>query len=379
LAVFLPACGRSVTNSTQASAAPSIHDRYADPTPRARDANDVARFLAGLPGTEGSPFAELEKEETWKLHRREWDRSWDNFEKGTVRAMRQFQATELNSPSIEKSLVFYPFSGPDALMLTVFFPKNPTYVMVALEPPGTLPTLKQLSRGDLKTKLAEVRNTVSSELGKSFFVTREMDRQFRGQVYDGLFAPILNLLVRSGNTILGYRYVRFNEKGEIVDRGPEVSTKASDKGVEIDFSTDADQSVHKLLYFSVNLANDHMEKNPAFLAYLAGLKGVSTYFKATSYMTHQDLFSMIRDAALEHSQAILQDDSGIPYRFFTGGAWHVQLFGDYTQPYGSFRYLVQADLRKAYSTDAKPLAFRIGYGFSKAPSNLLFAVKNPAQ
>jgi hypothetical protein len=376
LAVLLPSCGRSVTNAPQSSAGPAPHDRYADPTPRSRDANDVARFLAGLPGTEGSPFLELEKSEAWKLHRRELDHAWDAMEKSTLPAMRQFQASDLSAPSIEKSVVFYPFSGPDALMLTVFFPKNPTYVMVALEPAGTLPTLKQLSRGDLNAKLGAVRNTVSSELGKSFFVTREMDRQFRGQVTDGLFSPILNLLVRSGHTILGYKFVRFNEKGEIVDRGKEVSTKASDKGVEIDFSTDADQSIHKLLYFSVNLDNDHVSKNPAFQAYLASLRNVSSYFKATSYMTHKDDFSMIRDGVLEHSQTVLQDDSGIPYKYFTGGGWHVTLFGGYSRPYGSFRWLEQPDLRKAYGTDARPLAFRIGYGFSKAPSNLLLAIKN---
>jgi len=294
-------------------------------------------------------------------------------------AMREFQTKELSGTAVERSVVFYPFSGSDALILTVFFPKNPTYVMVGLEPPGTLPTLKQLKKGDLNRKLGQVRNTVSSELGKSFFVTREMDRQFRGQVTDGLFSPIINLLVRSGHTILGYRMVRFNDKGQIVDRGPEVSTKANDKGVEIDYSTDADQSVHKMFYFSVNLANDHLKDNPQFQAYLASLKGATSYFKATSYMTHKDMFSMIREGTLAASQAILQDDSGIPYKFFASN-WHVQLFGGYSRPYGSFRWLEQADLRKAYAAEAKPLAFRIGYGFSKAPSNLLFAVKNtPAE
>ena len=336
----------------------------------------MARFLAGLPGTEGSPFGELEKTDAWKLHRSELDHASEAIEKANLPAMRRFQASELSAPSIEKSIAFYPFSGPDALMLTVFFPKNPTYVMVALEPPGTLPTLKQLSRGDLNSKLIAVRSTVSSELGKSFFVTREMDRQFRGQVTDGLFSPILILLVRSGHTILGYKYVRFSEKGEIVDRGPVVSNKASDKGVEIDFTTDADQSVHKLFYFSVNLDNEHMEKNPAFLAYMASLRNVSSYFKATSYMTHKDVFSMIRDGVLEHSRVVLQDDSGIPYKYFTGGGWQVTLFGGYSRPYGSFRWLEQPDLRKAYDTNARPLAFRIGYGYSKAPSNLLLAVKS---
>jgi len=43
---------------------------------------------------------------------------------------------------------------------------------------------------------------------------------------------------------------------------------------------------------------------------------VTSYFKATSYMTHKAQFSMIRDQVLAKSDAILQDDSGIPYRFF---------------------------------------------------------------
>jgi hypothetical protein len=375
LALLLPSCGTAVKSASPVKAETS--DRYADPVPHSRDANDVARFLAGLPGAEGSPFLDLEKTEAWKLHRREMDHAWDGVEKGTMPAMREFQARELNTPAIRQSLVFYPFSGPDALMLTVFFPSNPAYVMVGLEPPGTLPTLKQISRGDLNSKLAAVRNTVSSELHKSFFVTREMDRQFRGQVNDGLFAPIINLLVRTGHTILGYRYVRFGDKGQIIDRGPEVSTKANDKGVEIDYTSDADHSVHKMFYFSVNLANDHLQNNPQFQAYLSSLKNATSYFKATSYMTHQDMFSMIRNATLAGSQAILQDDSGIPYRYFAGN-WHVQLYGGYSRPYGSFRWLEQPDLRKAYATDAKPLAFRIGYGFSKAPSNLLLAMKTSA-
>ena len=39
-----------------------------------------------------------------------------------------------------------------------------------------------------------------------------MDRQFRGQVTDGLCLPILELLVRSDHTILGFRYVRLDDR-----------------------------------------------------------------------------------------------------------------------------------------------------------------------
>jgi hypothetical protein len=318
-----------------------------------------------------SPFAELEKQAAWTQHRREMDQAWSGIESKTLPAMRQFQASELGA-AVEKSTVFYPFSGPDALMLTVFFPRNPTYVMVALEPAGTLPTPKQLEK-NLPQKLAAVRTTVYDELHRSFFITRQMDRQFRGQVADGLLTPILQLLVRSGHTILGYRFVRIAPDGKVTARGEIPAGEIGNRGVEIEFQSDADKIVHQLYYFSVNLSDAKMKNNPGFVAYLSGLKGVSTYFKATSYMTHRAEFSMIREQVLTHSAAVLQDDSGIPYKFFQS-PWRVQVYGNYVRPYGSFRWLEQPDLRKAYaSPERKPLDFQIGYGFRKMPSNLLLA------
>jgi len=72
----------------------------------------------------------------------------------------------------------------------------------------------------------------------------------------------------------------------------------------------------------------------------------------------------------------LQDDSGIPYHFFATARWRVQLYDNYVRPYGSFRWLEQPDLRKAYMTlGPKPLDFRIGYGYGRIASNLLFATR----
>jgi len=249
--------------------------------------------------------------------------------------------------------------------------------MVALEPPGTLPTAKHFARKDLGRALAGVRDTVYSELHRSFFITRQMDRQFRGQVTDGLLPPILLLLVRSGHTIQGYRYVQIDHAGQIIQRGAGPSNEIGNKGVQVDFSTDADGSAHKLYYFSTNLADQRLKANTGFLAFLSEMKGATTYFKATSYMTHKPEFSEIRDQVLARSVAVLQDDSGIPYRYFDAQPWRVQLYGDYERPYGSFRWLEQKDLKKAYNTTGpKPLDFQIGYGFRRVPSNLLFAKKD---
>jgi hypothetical protein len=351
-------------------------DRLPEPVPHDRYADDLGRFLAGLPARSGSPLAGLQDEPAWARHRHELDRVWSRIEDERLPAMRAFQKSELGSHPTAESPVFYPFSGPDALIVTVFFPQAPIYAMVGLEPAGSLPSPKQLGRKNLDRYLAATRSTVASELGRSFFITRQMDRQFRGQVTDGLCLPILELLVRSGHTILGFRYVRLDEAGRTVERTPDyhATGRIENKGVEIDFRTDSDQSVHKLFYYSVNLSDTRLQENPPFLSFLSRLLGTTTFLKATSYMIHKPEFSIVREHVLSKSVAVLQDDSGIPYHFYSSPNWEVQLYGEYVRPYGSFRWLEQSDLRKAYLTlGPRPLTFGIGYGYGKAPSNLLFA------
>jgi hypothetical protein len=86
----------------------------------------------------------------------------------------------------------------------------------------------------------------------------------------------------------------------------------------------------------------------------------TTLLKATSYMTHHDEFSTIRDMVMDHSAAVFQDDSGVPYHFFTADKWNVQLYGEYTKPYGSFSWLEQPDLRKAYLGGGSSLSAAAG-------------------
>jgi hypothetical protein len=378
LAFLLLSCGHAA--KPEPAPVKVVATPFPDPAPQSREANDAARFLAGLPGKEGSSFSELENDAAWKLHKAELDRMWSRTESLGLTAMRDFQTRELNSETVRKSTLFYPFSGPDALMMNVFFPNNPTYVMVGLEPPGTLPTPEQFKKKrSLAEQLAAERNTVNDVLGRSFFITQYMDRQFRGQVTDGLFQPIIHLLVRTNHTILGFRYVRIDDNGKVVAR-EEVTTpkapKVPNSGVEVDFVDDGTQAVHRLYYFSTNIDDPHLKENKGFTAFIPQLNGMTTYFKATSYMTHRPEFSIIRDLVLNGSTAVLQDDSGLPYHLYTDPPWHVQLYGDYDKPITPFKWLEQKDLRTAYQNGtAKPLKFHIGYGLARLPSNLLFATR----
>ncbi|MEO8663565.1 MAG: hypothetical protein ABI693_34230 [Bryobacteraceae bacterium] len=371
-ALLMLSCGHTARTTNEHSAPdrllePAVHDRYP---------NDVGRFLAGLPARSGSSLAALETADAWGQHRVELDRAWHKIDTEGLPAMREFQKRELAGQNPTAPL-FYPFSGPDALMMTVFFPRAPVYVMIGLEPAGTLPSPAQLVQKDLETYLPEIRSTVASVLGRSFFITRQMDRQFRGQVTDGLLVPILQMLVRSGHTILGLRYVRLDDAGKIIERAADYKAPGhiGDKGVELEIRRDDDQSIHKLFYFSVNLSDERLRQNPQFVRFSSTLQGTTTYLKATSYMTHHPDFSIIRNIVLSRSMAVLQDDSGIPYQLYKP-PWRVQLYGEYVRAYGSFKWLEQPDLRNAYLVSKpRPLPFRIGYGYGRVESNLLFATK----
>jgi hypothetical protein len=383
LTALLTACGQSAKVETIAQAqvppkAPQSPPLF-DPIPSGREADDAARFLAGLPSKPGSAFAELEKTKDWQVHSTTLDQYWGQFNTKSVPLMREFQKANLDTPEISQATLFYPFSGPDALAASIFFPKNFNWVFAGLEPPGTLPTPATFPEKHLSDDLGAIRESVYSELHRSFFITREMDKHFRGQVSDGLLAPILHLLVRTNHTITGYTFVRIDDTGQIVARDlkDKAAAKLPNRGVAISFRSEADQTPHNLYYFSLNLADERLSKNKGWAAFLPRLKGMASFFKATSYMTHNDTFSIIRTQTLDNSFAILQDDSGLPYKFYDPAVWNVTLFGSYTEPYGSFRYRKQQDLQDAYKTKGpKPLAFKIGYGFSRVPSNLLFATRD---
>lgn len=353
------------------------------PAPRAlsnpSEADDAARFLAGLPGRGTSPFKPLEADAAWQEHARRLDEMFRDDREHRLDAMKEFARTELSRPEDLGCPVFYPFSGADALTMLTFFAGRNTYVMAALEPPGRVPRPEDFPPEELETRLLPLANTLASLLRKSFFVTREMDRQLRGQIADGVAQPLLIQLARSGYTVTGYDYIQLDAQGRPAHRAADIRRAqfGHNRGLRLDLTDPEHGRPATLYYISLNLDDAHMRGNDAFVKFVSSLAAPCTMLKATSYMLHDSRFSRIRSLILSRSALILQDDSGIPWRYLTGPEWDVQLYGDYEKPYGkSFQFRAQPDLRAAYDDPArrvKPLKFRIGYGAGRVKSNLQVA------
>jgi hypothetical protein len=132
-----------------------------------------------------------------------------------------------------------------------------------------------------------------------------------------------------------------------------------------------------LLYVRVNLYNDELDKQPGFMTWARSFGPANSFLKAASFILHDDHFSRTRSLLLETSAAVVEEDSGIPYRAFGKGEWDFTCFGKYLAPRDPFEKQYQKDLDKACSElPFRPLPFIIGYR-RPVDTFLLVAVKRP--
>ena len=364
--------------------------------PKSRDADDVARFLAGMKSRPGSPFAPLEESAAWKQHSSEFDAAFARYDKERLPAMRAFQKSELSGPAFDKANLFYPFGGPDFLNAIQFFPDRENYFFVGLEPPGTVPAFKQFAGEDMASQLPRMRKTLRSLLALTYFQTLEMKIQVQGQITDGLLPLMLVQMERTGNTVLGWTPIVLDDDGmAVLPPKPEAGDEAKPApsvhnpwkvthGILLEFQKEGSGVPQHLFYVSTDVQDFYIDQNKPFTNFLARMQPNDAMFKAASYLCHRDrqpgrktpTFATIREKTLEYAQAVVEDDSGIPYRLFDPNVWDIALYGQYVTPINIFKMRLQPDLVEAYHrSNVRKLDFGIGYSVTKMQSNLMVAVK----
>jgi hypothetical protein len=287
--------------------------------------------------------------------------------------MRSWASSQLSRESTS-DVVFYPFSGPDALNLLALFPDAKHYVMVAAEPAGTFPKLSRMHNDSLTTYLHSVAKATRLVYGLGYFITDSMRKDIRQTIVDGAVPLISLFLVQMGNTLLGYDRT-------VVQSSDSVPTQQVLH--DLYFRRDSSGNVQRLTYIEANIGNNvymghiPLPKNGALLKFLNDLPPCATFVKSASYLMHTQGFSAIRNLVLQKSYSILQDDSGIPYAAFDR-TWSFSFYGEYQRPIRMFagRYQEDLDSAMAQSTDIKPgLPFRYGYLFRKDGQNVIKAMK----
>ena len=329
--------------------------------------DDVARVLAGLEPSAGSPLASVTRDPSWQQHARSLNAAWASLEERRLAKIRAWSAANLTE---QRPVVLYMFSGPDFLYADAFFPNRSTYVLAGLEPVGQPPIITEQTRRYLAPALAGLRSSLGSALSYSFFITRQMRAGLGAQRFSGV-VPILYLfLARAGKTIHEVTLIGVDKEGAVVA----AATRDAAPGVKIVFSG-SDGKMQTLYYFQTDLSDGGLKRS-GFLKFCEALGGADGFIKSASYLLHAESFSVMRDFLLARTTALVQDDSGIPVRFFKTEEWRLHPFGRYLGPIGVFPGRYQSKLSDVYRRSNPPrLEFGVGYRWQPHESNLLLAVR----
>jgi len=401
--LLLAACSESTTTTESVSKAPAAKEETmastadaldstkapapaaaapaAPPRPRrltAPDtayAQDVALFLGGQPPSQHSDLLPLAQQPAWQAFAKDQDKSWAKYRATHTTRMTKWARTELDSVHRSSPAVFYPFSGPDFLNVFTMFPTSQTYVLMGLEPVGSVPARTSLADPQL---FPAVKASLWSVLNFSFFRTNDMAVDLKSVELDGALPLMMLFAARTGNQITAIRPVQLDATGQLQAAPTDTAQAARSKavsGVEMKLRG-PDGQLKTVYYFSTDLSNHGLNVKPAPLAFVRGLGPLTTYVKSATYLMHKVYFSEVRALVLRRSRYILQDDSGIAMKYFQKGAWQFNYYGTYKRPINLFAKHYQPELTAAYTDTLhhpKSLPFGTGYNWRQTDSNLLLA------
>jgi hypothetical protein len=332
-----------------------------------------ARLLAGLKADAPGPWAALQERPSWKTHAKALGSLWKAHDDARLSRVRRWAATHLNTLEAPGENVFYPFGGPDALYPTAFFPDASAFTLVGLEPVGAAPDLTALTEKQFDGTLKEMDLYVTPILQISFFRTNDMEVELAER---GTLPILMTFLAGTGYRILDVEMLALSASGTFE---PPDGGKA--KAARITFLREGAATPQTLTYISQDLSEAGLKDGEGFKVLLGNLGRHVTFLKAASYLMHRPSFATIRSAILDGSDAVLQDDSGIPLKYFASDRWALSFFGTYTGPIKLFQSFTQKDLVEAYhgSGSVAPLDFGIGYRHHAGESNLMLAVRRPGR
>ncbi len=343
--------------------------------PRELDAEslqNMASLLAGTApaGTELSP--------AWALHRAEMEKV---FARITPRfdAMARWSRQELAGLPASEAPIFYPFGGPDLFAVLNLFPEASSFILVGLEAPGRLPMPEDTAQPSLEADLARLRKPFESMAESGYFVRTQIDQELSGGHFDGLLPILLIALARSGQVPEAVQYVQLEpQTGQLVGLEPTATTAGA---VRILFRPAKGKGkVRSVFYYAQDLSNDGVFPASGFYRMIEKLGTVNVFIKSGEYLCHTDPFSNLRKLILDRSQVVLQDDSGVPLRFFTSDRWSLDFYGHYEDVLAAYKDWFQPDLAAAYRHREKvqPLPFGAGYQTAVSGGCLILANRKAA-
>jgi hypothetical protein len=347
-----------------------------DTTEFNRRATATAQVMAGIAPVSGDAAVDrLVKLEVFAEHQKWMAAQWGQA-RSRISAIENWRAHEVKIAAHGKTLI-YPFSGPDFLNAHALFPDHSQYIFFSLERPGSLPDLESVTPAQFGKLLEDVRNAFRDIFQRNYFITDYMSKQLTTPWIRGTVPVMATMMALMNQRIV--RIVPLDLFPELT-RSYEMTDAAKHprklmRAIRIDFVSAGGGPVQQLYYASLDATDKALEFYPGFLDWVGQHRPASVLLKSASYLLHDNQFQKTRNMILASADFVIQDDTGIPYRFLNQAPWQVRLYGHYNKPIKSLRYGYQPDLEGAYRSKNAPaeLPFPFGYHWRGKQSGLLIA------
>ena len=328
---------------------------------------DFASIISGIEPMKY--YSDISLSAGWLNLKRELDNEWALVDTNKISNIKTW-VSKTNYLPKDSLTLFYPFAGGDALYSNCFFPTSKKTIMIGLEPIGSVGKELKADSSCLKY-IRKIKKALYTSNRSGYFMTISMNAELHQNDLNGTLPLLLFYARRQGFMVSKIDYFKLDSLG---NEKPALLENAL--GVNLTLCN-PDQTHKKIIqYISTDISNGGLEKNLGLQNYIKSIDGKFAFLKAASYLLHQNSFSIMRDLLLNNTQALLQDDSGIPFKFLNDSTWNVQLFGKYTKPIGLFAGRIQPDLKRAFATNAPAeLPFRIGYNISHNEPHLILSQK----
>ncbi len=350
---------------------------------------ETARFIAGLDAPHY--LSALQEKPFYATHREFTDKSWKTTTDSMILPIGNWRRQQMEpSPRAELQekasftdslLCFYPLSGPDFLFAHAFFPNADNFVMLGLEPRGSLTDFRNLKDADLEKYLSGVRQSMKYLNTRGYFVTSHMGSDFSRHHLNGMVHMMLYMMARTGHPIVDVYEVTIDAQGKEHRLAKGAKTSENLVAVKIDFLSPDTLKQRSAYYFRLDASDANLQKNPGFAKFVNAFPHRASYMKSASCVLQNPNFDIMRELVIQSDQ-ILQDDTGLPYRYFTADTTlSVKLYGTYTSTIKDLSWCYQPALRKALekSPHYGKLPFRISYNGNYGEGMLIYGVRKPKE
>ncbi|GIX41468.1 MAG: hypothetical protein KatS3mg129_1201 [Leptospiraceae bacterium] len=329
--------------------------------------NDLKKFFYGSEVSQDSYLYKYQQA-NWYIKEIKKLKSMELKLQERRRIIQQWHKENLTETYYIKNAV-YLLSGADLYHFMLFYPEADNYIMIAMEKTGNI--LNNYSEDDLKFGILNILNILNNLTHSGYLFSRTMKEYM-----------IKNELKNLSGTLPEILYFINFFHYDIIDIYKICLKYKKDTctipGLHYKIINENHQ-IKNIYYISHKLEPDDFINNSILDSFLNKFSNKGLFLKAAVYLFHFQEFLDSNIYLINNFNSIIQDDSGIPYRYLKQGNYNIKLFGEYKDKTNLKKTInpFQKDLYIDFKNNKEKLPFMFGYAQARKSnlSNLIYAYR----